>query len=456
VPCHVPGLGESVLCGSVERPLDAKAPTGRWISVNFAVVPAKARARHADPVYFLAGGPGQSAIAILPIVLPNLRRLNNRRDLVFVDQRGTGTSAALRCPPERALADTLDPATLPARMQLCRRALERLPQGDLRQFTTAIAMADLDAVREQLGHEQINLIGGSYGTRAALDYLRLHPQRVRRVVLDGVVPPDVALSHMLAADAASALAALFADCEADGECARRHPRLRAHWESLFADLPRSLVLANPLTGRKESVTLSEGAITALVRPPLYSPALAAALPQAIDDAAAGDWNGLVGLASAVAGRPGLGIDLGMHFAVVCAEDAGIAGEGGTTGRFSHGLADAYAEVCRDWPTGEVDAEFRRLSPSPVPVLLLSGGLDPATPPRHAERVAAALGTKTRHIVVAHAGHGIMAIGCAGDLVFQFVDAVDEQQALAIDAACLADIPRPPAFVPSRIRQEARQ
>ena len=452
-PCHLPGMTEAVLCGGIDRPLASASASAPRITVNFAVVPAQARGKRGDPVYFLAGGPGQSALAVLPTVLPALQRLNNRRDLVFVDQRGTGSSAPLQCPPEHRLplAESLEPARLAVRMQRCRATLEALPYGDLRQFTTVAAVADLDAVRAALGHERVNLIGASYGTRVALEYQRRFPQRVRRVVLDGVVPPDVAVSRILAEDAEATLMRLFDDCAADAECAAAHPQLRAHWQALLDAPPRRVTVRNPLTGAVESLETSADLVMALVRMPLYLPSIAAGLPSAIDEAYAGNWEGLLGLASVIAGAPGPGIALGMHFSVLCSEDAAVAA-GAPANAFAGSLTRSYAEVCRDWPRGEVPPDFHTLARSTNAVLLFSGGRDPVTPIRHGERVAQALGALARHITVAHAGHGIMAIGCASDLAFQFINAETDSEALAIDAACLAGIPAAKPYQPVRQRQ----
>ena len=107
----------------------------------------------------------------------------------------------------------------------------------------------------------------------------------------------------------------------------------------------------------------------------------------------------------------------------------------------------YERVCAGWPRGEVPADFYRIPPAASPVLLLSGGLDPVTPPRHAERVAQALGPKARHVVVANAGHGVMGIACMRDVLYRFIDADDDAQSLAVDAGCANAVPRPPAYRP---------
>jgi pimeloyl-ACP methyl ester carboxylesterase len=450
--CRLRGVEHPAWCGTVRRPLDPATPAGPTIDVHFAVLPALSRQRKPDPVLFFAGGPGQSAIDLAGPVGRLLARLSNRRDLVLIDQRGTGRSAPLRCEgddaADRPLREVVDAELVQQALRRCREALQRLPHGDLRQYTTALAVQDAETVRRALGVERVNLVGVSYGTRVALDYLRQFPQAVRRVVLDGVAPPDMVLPASFAADAQTAFDALLAWCEADADCRRRHPQLRAQWHGLRASLPREVSLTHPVTGRDERVTLTAGMLAGLVRAPLYAPALAAGLPLAIDEAAAGRWTPLAGLALALGGGRGGSVAQGQHFSVICSEDAPRLGRDAVVtpaGDFS-ALAETYARACADWPRGLVPADFYRVGPAPVPVLLLSGAIDPVTPPRHGERVAQALGARARHVVVPAAGHGLLALPCVRDQVFRFVDADDEAAALAADGGCAAARPRPPVFV----------
>jgi pimeloyl-ACP methyl ester carboxylesterase len=454
-PCTLRGVEHPAWCGQVQRPLDPAVAGGPSIAVHFAVLPALSRQRKPDPVFFIAGGPGQSAIELAGPIGHWLARFSNRRDIVLVDQRGTGRSAPLRCEgdgqPQRELRDSVDPAALVQALARCRQALQTLPHGDLRRYTTPLAMQDLDAVRRALGAERIDLVGASYGTRAALDYLRQFPQAVRRVVLDGVAPPDMALPDSMALDGLAAFDALLAWCEADADCRGRHPQLRAQWQRLLAVLPQEVSVAHPLSGREQRLRVTPEGLAGLVRGPLYAPALAAALPPAIEEAAAGRWTPLVGLAAALSGGRGAALAQGMHFSVICAEDlpppASAAPAASAPPAFGAGLAALYREVCADWPRGALPADFHRLRPAPVPVLLLSGALDPVTPPRHGERVAAALGPKARHWVVPNAGHGLLGLDCLREQVFRFVDADDEAEALALDGRCAQALPRPPVFRP---------
>jgi pimeloyl-ACP methyl ester carboxylesterase len=451
-PCRLQGVEHEAWCGSVRRPLDPVRPAGPQIDIQFAVLPALARNRKPDPVLFFAGGPGQSAIELAGALARLFGRLGNRRDIVLIDQRGTGRSAPLRCDapaPAQPLAETSDAGRQLARLRACRSRLQELPYGDLRQFTTTVAMQDADAVRRALGVERVNLVGASYGTRAALDYLRQFPQVVRRVVIDGVAPPDMAMPAAFSIDNQSAWDALLAACDADPVCRKRYPRLRDDWRALLGGLPRQVRVRHPVTGAEETLTLTRELVLGFVRQPLYVPALAAGLPMAVTAAAQGRYEPLLGLSSALASGRGDQLAEGMHFSVICAEDlprqAGVTDPPGAD--FGDADARQYRLVCADWPRGDVPAAFYRIPAANVATLVLSGGADPATPPRHGERVTRALGARARHVVVPQAGHGVMALPCMRDVLFRFIDAPTDDEALQVSADCASATPRPVVFVP---------
>ncbi len=463
-PCRLSGLESTAQCGVLSRPLDPAQPQGRHIDLHYAVLPALARNKHPDPVFFFAGGPGQSAIALAGGAGRLLSRLGQRRDLVFIDQRGTGRSAPLVCeePPATApLAAIVDPAAQRQRLTTCLQRLQALPHGDLRHYTTWVAMQDAEAVRQALGAPTVNLIGGSYGTRAALEYQRQFPNAVRRSILDGVAPPDMVLPESFAADSQAALDAVFDACAAQPDCNAKVPQLRTQWHSLLASLPREVALVHPITGHSERLLLSRDAVLNMVRGPLYRPALAAALPLALAQAAGGHFEALFGLASATAGRRGMELAEGMHFSVVCAEDAprmpaiglpATPNEQKSGPDFGSSLSQIYRDICAQWPQGAVPAAFYTVPHARSATLLLSGGADPATPPRHAERATVALGAQAKHVVVAQAGHGVMSLPCMRDALFRFVDAPNDATALAVDLQCAAALPRPGAFL--GVRPEA--
>lgn len=463
--CWLNGWPHAARCGVLQRPLDPARPQGVLIDIHYAVVPALARNKAMDAVFLFAGGPGQSAIDLAGLLASLHSRLQQRRDLVFVDQRGTGRSAPLKCADDDARTQLqpqalqVDAAQRLLRLQACRQALQALPYGDLRFYTTEIAMADVDAVRQALGINRINAIGASYGSRAVLSYQRQFPQRMRRAVLDGVAPPDMRLPEAAAVDSQAAWDALLQACAADVACARDHPDLPTRLPVLLAGLPRSVQLPHPVTGRLETVVLQPETVLAMVRAPLYSPALAAALPAVLAEAGAGHWAPLAALARALGGDAG-GIASGQHFSVVCAEDLGPGVPAAATaarappasgvfagGAMARDQAEFYQRVCAGWPRGTVSPAFYSLPLAPAPTWLLSGGLDPVTPPRHGQRVAMALGPLARHVVVPNAGHGVLAQTCMRDAVARFISTDDAAEALATPADCAASVPRPPAFVP---------
>ena len=455
--CRIEGLPNELQCGVVQRPLDPAKPEGMQIGVHYLVVPAMARNKQPDPVLMLAGGPGQSAIGVASAVLPRLTRLNYRRDLVFIDQRGTGKSAPLQCEDDSKLpvAQALDPAAQARRLEKCRAVLIRLPHGDLRFYTTAIAMQDFEAVRQQLGAPQWNLIGASYGTRAALEYLRQFPDKVRRTVLDGVAPPDMVLPASFSTDGQAALDASLLACEQEPACAVQYPRLRRQWAALLQGLPHPVSVNHPMTGLPERFMLTRELLLRSVRTPLYVPTSTAALPAAIDAASQGRFEGLLGLGSAVSTRKGMRVAMGMHFSVVCAEDVPRLAVAADKPGSDFGSADAafYTEACKNWPIGAVPSEFYTVPATGSPVLVLSGGADPATPARHGERIAQALGAQDKslvqHIVVPQAGHGVAGVGCMTEVLFRFIDAKQNSAALPQDAACATKIPRPGVFIPAQ-------
>jgi pimeloyl-ACP methyl ester carboxylesterase len=450
-PCRIEGIKTEVQCGVVSRALDPAQPVGTQIEVHYVVVPALARRKRPDPVFFLAGGPGQSAIQVAPVVLQLLARLNNRRDLVFVDQRGTGRSAPLKCEDRRhrPLTEQLDVALRDVLIAQCLAQLEKLPYGDLRHFTTMVAMQDLDAVRQALGASAINLVGGSYGSRAALEYMRQFPHAVRRSVLDGVAPPDMILPVSFSTDGQAALDALLDACDKEAVCHSAHPGLRADWARLLAALPKLMLVTHPMTGQPEELKITREIVLSLVRSSLYSPVAASALPFAIGEAARGRLSALVGLSVGAETRRAGELAMGMHFSVVCAEDVPRMKRATDVPGMDFGVEFGrfYERICADWPRAEVPAAFFTVPPAPALTLLLSGALDPVTPPRHAERVAKALGPKAQHLVAPNAGHGLMTLGCMRDVLVRFIDAVDDVAAAEIDTSCGRRIPRPPAFVP---------
>ncbi len=239
--CRLPGVEEAARCGTYEVWENRAAKAGRRIGINVAVVPARVRSHEPDPIFVFAGGPGQGAVSLAAQVMPLFARLNDLRDIVFIDQRGTGESNPLDCDEgDDQPLQTLFEDSLPRK--LVERCLAQL-DADPRQYVTSIAVEDIDDVRSALGYAKVNLWGGSYGTRVELEYVRRHGTHVRSMVLDGVAPATMKLPLSFVADGEEALAKLVADCEAQALCRLTYPDLLATIESLRGRLARRPVRA---------------------------------------------------------------------------------------------------------------------------------------------------------------------------------------------------------------------
>jgi pimeloyl-ACP methyl ester carboxylesterase len=430
-------------CGTWNVPEDRANPNARQLELHLAVIPAVKRNPQPDPLFLLAGGPGQSAIEAFPAMIPLMFRIHEDRDIVLVDQRGTGKSNPLRCldPEDESLNDLTDEEVL-EKLKSCPAQLD----ADLRFYTTEIAITDLDEVRVALGYKKINLYGGSYGTRAALTYLRMFPEHVRTVTLDAVVEPDFVMFMDAAEDGQAALEKFFARCESDESCSTTFPNLRSELEELLTRLelsPADITIPHPLTNKPLDITVTRELIANMVFNTLYVPDLVATLPLSIH-AAYADENYVPLISTAFLVNAGL-YD-GMFYAVACTEDAPLLSPDEAEQRsegsvFGDRTVD-FAAVCAEWQKGEVSAEFREPVKSEVPVLILSGEADPITPPHHAEEVAESLRNEI-HLVFSGMGHGNLVSKCSIDI---FKDFIDTASITGLDTACVENIQPPPFFV----------
>lgn len=452
-PCRLKGIEREVRCGQIRVPENPDAPDGRQLSIHYAVVPALAKNKAPDPLFIFAGGPGQAATRVAGRLQPVFAQINARRDLVYVDQRGTGGSNALECERPRrvqTLSESLDPTHALDQLRACLQTLH----ADLAQYATWIAVRDIDRVRAELGAATINLWGASYGTRAALEYLRQYPQHVRSVVLDGVAPATMALPASFALDSEAALRVMVENCQRQSACRQLYPTLDADIDALLATANKGtrVTVLHPITGAPESITLDRSVLAGLLRSPLYAPQLAALLPYAMARAGRGDYGPLFALHSALTSNVQGELAEVMHFAVVCAEDMPRVTpqmiEALRSTRFGTGFVDLYRRACRLIPTRPVPSGFYDPPTANLPVLILSGGADPATPPRHGAAVARSL-PNARHFIAPNLGHGVTAQGCAPDLVSRFLRSASfiDDKGKPIDGSCLAAIPPPPAYRP---------
>jgi len=433
-------------CGTLEVLEDPARPEGRKISLRVAVLPADSPKATADPVFVLAGGPGQSITETYPRIAPAFERLNRERDIVLVDQRGTGGSGLLACPkigrPDREAE--LIPAESGRVAGECARSL----QADLTKYGTADFVRDLEAVRSALGYEKVNLIGFSYGTRAALAYARTHPDRARTMVLDGVAPFQMIVGADFDRDSERALGVLFERCSAEAACLERYPRLEKEFRDLVIRLdrkPEKVRARHPITGETVDLTVDGDAVRQVVLAFLYQPETAALLPPLLRQAREGDLapiaaQGILAMADIQAGmsRP-------LQLSVLCSEDVPLYTDpspGAPPTFLGNGAREAFRTLCAEWPRAPLDPAFHESPSIEVPTLLLSGEADPVTPPRWADLAAASL-PASRRIAVPGQGHGVLVRGCLPRVVSEFVKRGSPD---GLDVSCVERMRPAPIFL----------
>ncbi len=434
--CHLPGASDALRCASLDVPVDHANPRAGSMKLHVTVAPAHREGTRGDPLFVLAGGPGQAGSDAVQLLSLAFNRVRATRDIVFIDQRGTGRSGKLDCKnkPEH---ETMTEAQLEGELRAC-IAATKAPWA---AYTTDASARDLELVRRAFGYGAVNVWGGSYGTRLGQAYARLYPASVRSLVLDGVAAPDQVIPAG-ARDAQAALDKTFALCAKDKACNQAFPDIRAEFDGLVAKLaagPLRLSMTDPRTARPLELSMTSERFLGTVHNILYSPADARRLPYLVHNAAKGRWQPFVA-------RQNLASDFGaegniamlMHLAVVCAEDIPRFTPEllkSDVGQLTKTLADKIPAMCKLMNVPAVAA------PAPAriaaPALLLSGALDPVTPP-HRAATAAKFMARAQHVVVANAGHGVSQLGCAPRLLREFLDKPQS----ALDATCLDQIPAP--------------
>ena len=442
--CQLAG-GVAAECGFLTVPENRNDPNGRLLDIHVAVIPAQSSISEPDPVFMLAGGPGQAASEVYPLFVRAFDDLSQNRDIVLVDQRGTGQSNPLACPALYDLPLNASEEDVRTTIEECRQNLTQT--ADLTQYVTDIAMQDLDAVRTALGYEQINLLGTSYGSRAALSYMRLFPENVRTVVLNAVTSPELILQLQAPADGQRALELLFARCEADDACRETFPDFATTFNQIVADLGdgQEVTFVHPTTGEQETITIDGDDLMQVVFTLLYSPDLLSLLPLLVENTAqTGDYSPLV--AQAVALNGSSGIYQGMFYAVTCSEDAALLNLDEATAVRGDSqfplIAEDFLATCENWPLADIADDFRQPLTSNIPTLLLSGEADPITPPYYADQVAEGL-SNSQHIILPGYGHDISVTSCMPTVITDFITAGNLE---GLDTSCTDEITPPPFFI----------
>ncbi len=426
-------------------------PEGRKIPLYVARIKSLSPAPASDPVVLIAGGPGGSAVEMYLNLGRAFAGVLDERDILLVDQRGTGRSHPLTCSAD--LSSLEDEPSIEEARTAAANCLAEL-DADPRYYTTSVAVTDLDALREAAGYEQLNLYGVSYGTRVAQQYLRRYPQHTRTVVLDGVVPPTLALGPGIALNAQTTLDSIFTRCAANSNCAAAFPTLSADFTALAQRLrsnPPVVAYTDPTTGEPSELKLQYGTLAVVARLLSYAPETAALIPYTLQQAANANYAGLTSQAVNILQNLSSTLSYGMHNAVMCTEDAPFIGTVDRAALEQTYLGASQTEsilaICEEWPRGIVDDDIKAPLQSDTPVLLLSGEFDPITPPAYAEQAAEGL-SNSHHFVAPGQGHGVIARGCISRLVQQFFTDADIAAVVEAEDGCIARQRAMPFFVNS--------
>jgi len=435
-PCYIGADGSATstraTCGTFTVPENRQQPD-KTIELNIAVLSSTSKERVNDPLLLLAGGPGQGTVDTFAGIAPLFEKLLPDRDVVMVDQRGTGASNPLRCEIDEdeyeALSDP-DSDAWKTWTQECHASLD----ADTTQYTTSTAIEDLEAVREALGYEQWNLYGGSYGTRKALTYMRMYPEAIRAVILDSVVAQDEALGVSHEANLRSTLSRIFKKCNQDEACQEAFGDAEQQmWKFLdqLAQQPIEMRLQDTSTGEFETVTMTREYAVIALRMFSYSPETMGLIPLMVSLANHGQPETMAYQAQMMMNNLNQGLNNALEMSVTCAEDVPFMPEftNVTNSLFGDELFELMRARCELWESIPVDPAFKEPVSSDIPTLLLAGEYDPVTPPEFAEKAMATL-SNSQLLVAQGQGHIVGTRGCMPKVLTAFIK--DPQEELETD------------------------
>ncbi len=425
--CRLLSLDTEARCAMMEVPEDHSKPDGAKIKIHVALLPALTRFPEKDAVFFFAGGPGQAASDI-GFLVNSLFTLRRNRDIVLVDQRGTGRSKTLSCDsgtlepeklkPREMIVDGFNTTTARIEQELA-KCVATLT-GNAATHKTDDYIADLELVRKALGYPTINIWGGSYGSRVSLRYMKLHPASIRTSVIDGVAPTTLRLPNDALMNSDAQLRGLVAACAAQPECAKAFPTLEADLDSLLRNLksnPRIVTIAHPADGKPFQATITDLSFATLLWPTLYIPETARMVPYLVAQANADNFAPFAAMMSAnSSGGPTTSIT--QRIAVTCAED--MLGQTPLKSDRFGAVSEMFFGFCKGFPHGRVEPSFFEPTTSAIPTLVLSGSLDPVTPPSQGELAAKTL-SNSKQVVVEGMGHIVSPHTCVRRLIRKLVE-----------------------------------
>ncbi len=451
-PCRVEGVKEEVRCGVYNVFENRKTRKGRMLPLKIVVLSAKHPHPSDGPVFYMAGGPGETATELADLIVEFGDAEDH--DVVLVDERGTGDGHRLDCPAPNSddnLEAYLNGPFDPVAARACRDELQQ--KYDLTQYSTPNFVADIDEVRAAMGYDKINLSAGSFGTYAALIYMRSHPDHVRTAYLSSLVPLSnrVPLFHAEAAQVA--LDELFKECDEDAACHQAYPRLRADFAALRKKLHEAPVLTSvrhPITGAPTEIHLSERAFGDGLRVMMYRSPSAHEIPFLIEQAMAGDFSPFAEAALRANRNIYTGAREGLHYAITCNEFVSRIRpeevEPATQGSFlgSWRVRDQMA-ACQGWPKTELPSDYFKPFQLDVPALLVSGEADATGSNGRWGKEVASFMPNAIHVIVPGGAH-TPENDCTRSIRHALFRSGTTKN---LDTSCIAKLQRPTFKLPTR-------
>ena len=433
-PCPVEVVSEERIdCGLLIVPENRRKADTRSIRLPVMIFRSRAATPVADPVLFMPGGPGGSAVA---------RRRSGKgikflddRDFIVLEQRGAKfAQPALECPEVNALKGEMAAGRLRGQQAVgaltkaagnCRARL--IAAGiDLDGYTSDATADDVEDLRKALGYEKWNLYGLSYGTRLMLTVLRKHPSGVRSVVLDSVLPPEVNFDEVAALNLLRALNLVFDGCAIDRECGAAHPKLRERFASLVAAAdrrPLKLPLDASATGGRPAEIRGAEVVDAIYAA-LHEAGMIPLVPRIIGNAAAGNYQELASLVKSNQGPSSF--SWGLRLSVWCAEESPFENPDRISAQRSPEMGlggidegTAPAEVCRAWNVTPAQAVENEPVKNDVPTLIFAGEFDPDTPPDWGRQLLESM-PNAHYVELRGQSHGASFSACGTQITLAFL------------------------------------
>ncbi|TMM45079.1 alpha/beta fold hydrolase [Colwellia ponticola] len=438
--CHLGEIRSQVKCGKLVVPENYQQSEGTKIAINFAVLPAIDDSEYKTPLMFLAGGPGQAAVELATGLNRVFREVRKTRDIILVDQRGTGESSPLSCEFEAVdnVYSALPDALTPAEVTDCVKQFT----GDVTQYNSENAIRDFDAIRAALGHKKLNIYGGSYGTRAGLVFMRMFPESLASVVLDSVGPIEVPIG-LFGQSGARSFNLLLENCKNSAPCHKAFPNVAQEFQIVKARLakePVDMDILHPRLGTPTKLLIDDTKFTGNLRFQLYGMEGRSMVPLVIHQAFLGNYQPLIGLMARTEGEQL--VYTGLLFNIVCNEDmprVSAADKAADADNNFDGKDSqlAWDMVCPFFPQYRPSEDFYQRVTANIPTLILSGNLDPVTPPSNGEYSAKSL-PNSHHIIIDNASHTVAMSTCASDIINQFLTSKAPGN---LDESCLQNIPQ---------------